>query len=64
MTAARLRAILGILIPLAIIALICGNAMRITGEDNRCTAAGGRLEFAATASTEECVLPDGQVIEP
>lgn len=48
----------------AIIALICGMAMHVTSEDNRCTAAGGHLEFAATPSTEECVTPDGQVIEP
>jgi putative hemolysin len=38
--------------------------MHVSGEDNQCSAAGGHLEFAATASTEECVMPDGRVIEP
>lgn len=59
----RIRAALGILIPFALVALICGNAMRVTGEDNACTAAGGRLEFAARWPGEACVR-DGQVIEP
>ncbi len=52
------------LVPLLIVLLICGIAMHATGDDNRCTAAGGHLEFAANASTEECVMPDGRVIEP
>lgn len=60
----RPRDWLGILAPLIIVLLICGMAMHITGEDNRCTDAGGHLEFAANASTEECVMPDGTVIEP
>jgi hypothetical protein len=60
----RLRDVFGILVPLILVVLICGMAMHVSGEDNKCSAVGGRLEFAATASTEECVLPDGQVIEP
>lgn len=57
------RAVLGILIPLAVVTLICGNAMRVSGEDYACTDAGGRLEFAADWPGEVCVR-DGQVIEP
>jgi hypothetical protein len=59
----RARTILGILIPLTIVALICGNAMRITGKDNHCTAAGGHLEFATRWPGEVCVR-DGQTIDP
>jgi putative hemolysin len=55
---------LGILVSLLVVALICGMAMHVTGEDNKCSAVGGRLEFAANASTEECVMPDGRVVEP
>jgi len=49
---------------IAIVALICGMAMHVSGDDYACTEAGGHLEFAATASTEECVMPDGRTIEP
>ena len=59
----RTRTILGILIPITIVLLICGNAMRITGEDNACTEAGGHLEFAAHWPGEECVR-DGHTIDP
>lgn len=57
------KGILGVFLPFVIVALFCGMAMYVTGEDNACTAAGGRLEFAATWSTEVCVR-DGRVIEP
>lgn len=51
------------LLPVLIVLAICGMAMHVTGKDNTCTDAGGRLEFAVTWSTVQCVR-DGQVIEP
>lgn len=49
---------------LLVVALICGMAMIVTGQDNACTAAGGRLEWAWTSRTlAECVR-DGTVIHP
>lgn len=57
------RAVAGLLAPFVVVALICGQAMHITGRDNTCAAAGGRLEFARTWDGAACVR-DGEVIEP
>lgn len=59
----RLPLVLLYLVPFAIVAAIIAMAMHVTADDNRCTAAGGHLEFAANRDTEECVR-DGMVIEP
>ena len=58
------RTIAGLLAPLLLVALICGLAMHITGRDNTCTAAGGRLEFATKTWHGAACIRDGEVIEP
>lgn len=60
----RIRDLLGILVPFLIVALICGMAMHITGDDNRCTDLGGRLEFSARSWDGAVCVRDGQVTEP
>lgn len=58
------KSVLGILVPLAIVLLICGMAMHVTGEDNACTDAGGRLEFSSAGWSGEVCIRDGKVVDP
>jgi hypothetical protein len=54
----------GLLVPFLGVALICAMAMHITGRDNVCSAAGGRLEFSTRTWSGAACVRDGQVIEP
>lgn len=59
-----LRTVAGLLAPFILVALICGMAMHITGRDNACTNAGGRLDFSTRTWDGAACVRDGQVIEP
>lgn len=54
----------GVLAPLLLVVLICGMAMYVTGRDNACSAAGGRLEFSTGRWSGEVCVRGGEVIEP
>lgn len=49
---------------LVAIAAICGMAMVVTGQDNECSAAGGRLEWSLSSRTLAVCVRDGVVIHP
>lgn len=60
----RLGPILSLLVPIAIVLLICGMAMHVSGDDYACTDAGGRLEFSTARWSGEACIRDGKVIQP
>lgn len=54
----------GLLVPIVAVLAVCGMAMIVTGQDNACTEAGGRLEVSFTSRTGAVCVRDGVVIHP